>query len=586
MISDARHIACHASLQADICIIGAGAAGITLALQLVKSGLHIIMLESGNTTFEPDVQALCEGEVADPTLHSPPDKYRRRQLGGSTTIWGGRCVPFDPIDFERRAWIPHSGWPIPYDDIAAHYPAANALCEAGDFVYDAEDAVSGGMRPMVRGFTPHSFTTDRIERFSCPTNFAARWHQRLNGAGNLHILLNATCTHLHRSADGTHIEHAVVQTLAGNHFDVAARQFVVATGALEAARLLLASRDGHGAAIGNDHDLVGRFYMCHIAGTVGSMRIDLSARDVWHGYERADDGTYCRRRISLTDLAQRRERVSNIVFRLHHPRIPDPSHHTGALSGIYLARHLIGYEYGKRLAGDTPAGVVNWLRHVANLGRDAPNTARFLSHWISRRMLAVRKLPSVVVRSSSNCFSLDFHAEQAPTPDSRLVLCDTTDRLGMPQIRIDWRYSEIDVKTVETGFRLLQNAFAESGIGTLTLARDEADIEAVIRRDGAYGGHHIGTTRMAANPRQGVVDSDCRVFGVSNLYIAGSAVFPTSGQANPTLTIVALAIRLAGHLEEAASHAVELVWRADDRPRALRHARVVSLEDADVQGTA
>src|ERR1700749_3384425 len=110
MISDARHIACHASLQADICIIGAGAAGITLALQLVKSGLHIIMLESGNTTFEPDVQALCEGEVADPTLHSPPDKYRRRQLGGSTTIWGGRCVPFDPIDFERRAWIPHSGW--------------------------------------------------------------------------------------------------------------------------------------------------------------------------------------------------------------------------------------------------------------------------------------------------------------------------------------------------------------------------------------------------------------------------------------------------------------------------------------------
>ena len=153
----------------------------------------------------------------------------------------------------------------------------------------------------------------------------------------------------------------------------------------------------------------------------------------------------------------------------------------------------------------------------------------------------------------------------------------------MPQIRIDWRYSEIDVKTVETGFRLLQNAFAESGIGTLTLARDEADIEAVIRRDGAYGGHHIGTTRMAANPRQGVVDSDCRVFGVSNLYIAGSAVFPTSGQANPTLTIVALAIRLAGHLENAAR---QLVWRADDRPPALRHARVVSLEDADVQGTA
>jgi choline dehydrogenase-like flavoprotein len=586
MISDARRVVCGASLEADICIIGAGPAGITMALQLIRSGLRIVMLESGDTTFDPDVQALCAGEVVDPALHSPPDKYRRRQFGGSTTIWGGRCVPFDPIDLEPRTWMSHSGWPISYDDLAKFYPAANALCEAGDFIYDAEKAVPGGMRPLALGFAPHDFTTDRIERFSCPTDFAARWRHRLAGAANLHVLLNAICTRLHRSANGKHVEHAVVQTLQGSDFCVAARQFVVATGALEAARLLLASRDAETAAIGNDHDLVGRFYMCHIAGTVGSMRIDPSDRDVWHDYERADDGTYCRRRIALSEQAQRRERLGNIVFRLHHPRIPDPSHHAGALSGIYLARRLIQYEYGKRLASDGPVRVGDWFRHLANVGRDAPGLTRFLSQWFSRHALAVRKFPSVVIRPPSNCFSLDFHAEQAPNPDSRVMLSDTLDRLGVPRIRIDWRYSEVDIKTVETAFRLLQNEFARSGLGTLTLAADETDIEAVIRRDGAYGGHHIGTARMGETPRKGVVDADCRVFGVSNLYVAGSAVFPTSSQANPTLTIVALAIRLARCLENAAGQAVELVRRGADRPRVVGHARLASLEVTEVRGTA
>jgi choline dehydrogenase-like flavoprotein len=583
MIGDARRVVCGGSLQADLCIIGAGAAGITIALQLLRSDLRIVMLESGNTEFDPDVQALCEGEVVDPALHSPADKYRRRLFGGSTTIWGGRCVPFDPIDLEPRAWMPNSGWPISYDDLAEYYPTANALCEAGSFIYDAGSAIPGGMRPVVRGFAPRDFTTDRIERFSCPTDFAARWRHRLVDAPNLHILLNATCTNLRRSADGKHIEHAMVQTLEGNHFHVTARQFVVATGALEAARLLLASRDAHTPAIGNDHDLVGRFYMCHIAGTIGRMRIETSAGDVWHDYERADDGTYCRRRIALTARTQRREGIGNIVFRLHHPRIPDPSHRTGSLSAIYLARHLIQYEYGKRLTGTSSVGIRDWLRHVANVAGDAPNTARFLSHWIGRRILAVRKLPSVVARPRSNCFSLDFHAEQAPNPDSRIVLCDNTDRLGMPRIRIDWRYSEIDVQTVATAFRLLQNEFAGSGLGTLTLAADEPDVEAVIRRDGAYGGHHIGTARMGVSPREGVVDANCRVFGVSNLYVAGSAVFPTSGQANPTLTIVALAIRLARCLERAAGQAVEMVPPAVDRPRVLRHALLASLEVTDVQ---
>jgi choline dehydrogenase-like flavoprotein len=164
----------------------------------------------------------------------------------------------------------------------------------------------------------------------------------------------------------------------------------------------------------------------------------------------------------------------------------------------------------------------------------------------------------VIVRPRANLFSLDFHAEQVPNPDSRVRLSDRTDRFGMPKLLIDWRYTELDVRTVATGLRLLRQDVSRSAVGELALEPDEADIEQVIRRDGAYGGHHIGTLRMGRDQATGVVDTNCRVFGVGNLYVAGSAVFPTSGQANPTLTIVAMATRLAKHLQAVADRTAEV----------------------------
>jgi choline dehydrogenase-like flavoprotein len=315
---------------------------------------------------------------------------------------------------------------------------------------------------------------------------------------------------------------------------------------------LLASRDVHAAGIGNARDLVGRYYMCHIAGTIGALRLDLPRADVWHGYDVAQDGTYCRRRIALRPERQRAHAIGNVVFRLHHPRIPDPRHRTGALSAIYLAKHLISYEYGKRLGSEEPSSAGDWLRHAANVVTDPLGAGRFLWHWGRYRILAQRKFPSVIIRPRANRFSLDFHAEQVPNPASRIVLGNERDALGLPRPRIDWNYTDTDVRTVAVAFDELRSAFARSGLGILEAEAGEADIETVVRRDGAYGGHHIGTARMGASPATGVVDANCRVFGVNNLYIAGSAVFPTSSQANPTLTIVALAVRLARHLRRRA----------------------------------
>jgi choline dehydrogenase-like flavoprotein len=553
MIEDANRIPAGSTLHADLCIVGAGAAGIALALALQDSGLDVILLESGGDRPDAAAQALYEGSVADAHLHPPPDHYRVRRLGGSTTLWGGRCMPMDAIDFERRGYIAHSGWPIGLDDLLPYYPRANQLCEAGDFAYTVETAFARPVRPMIGGFDSEAFSTDTLERFSCPTDFGARYRRRLE-RGSTRVLLNAnlTCLSARSTAQpgapdrGQPIDSAQVRTLAGNRFTVQARGYVLAAGGLEVARLLLASPGASGRGLGNARDVVGRYYMSHIAGTLGTA--DLSrAGSVWHGYEISDEGIYCRRRLALRPQAQRALLAGNFIARLHHPRIPDPGHGSGILSALYLARPIVPYEYAKRLYGDTP-GRGAALAHLRNVVLDAPGTAAFLWHWLRRRTLAERKFPSIIMRPKNLRFSLDFHAEQEPNPSSRVKLGQAVDALGMPRIEIDWRYTERDVRTVQSALAALAKAFEQTGVGRFDYAPDQ--VEAEMTRYGAYGGHHMGTARMGTDPADSVVDAQCRLHEADNVYIASAAVFPTSSQANPTLTVVALALRLADHLRK------------------------------------
>ncbi|WP_279599181.1 GMC family oxidoreductase [Methylobacterium sp. J-076] len=532
-------------LVADLCIVGAGAAGITLALQFAGTGLRVLLLEGGEAEKLPAAQSLYAGTVDTPDLHSPPDRYRERRFGGTTTVWSGRCLPYDPIDFDRRPWIADSGWPISYEDVARHYPAAMELCEAGEFVFSGAAVKPGGMRPLIRSFTSRHFDTDPVERFSCPTNFGARYRHRLEASRNVDVILGANVTELLTEGDGARVKSLVVRGLDGRRFTVAAQQVVLATGGLEIPRLLLASRDRHAAGLGNQSGLVGRFYMCHIAGTIGDLRLDVDAGDVNAGYEQADDGTYCRRRLALTPEAQAEHGLANALMRLHFPAIPDPSHGSGPLSALYLAKPFVGHEHGKRLQNRGGEGM--WLRHALNVARDPLATSAFLWRWLRYRTLAARKFPSVIVPTRDNRFSLDFHGEQVPNRDSRVTLGGETDAFGMPRLAIAWRHSPTDIRTAEVALDLFAGDLRRWGRGRLTYDRDA--VAHHMLRDGAYGGHHIGTTRMSANPTGGVVDPQGRVHGVANLHIAGASVFPTSSQANPTLTVVAMALGLAETLK-------------------------------------
>jgi choline dehydrogenase-like flavoprotein len=544
MINNISTIPSDTLLEADICIIGSGAAGIAVALSLTGRGLNILVLESGAEGFSKKTQNLYAGELADEKLHSPPDKYRHRRFGGSTAIWGGRCMPFDPIDFEARDYIPQSGWPITYADLAPYFPVANRLLEAGEYIYDANSLFN---KPMFQGFTSDVLITNNMERFSCPTNVASRYRQRLALADDIQVILGANCTGIRLNNAADRVNHLDVASLDGKKIKVKAKQVVLATGGIEVARLLLASNDVCKPGIGNQQDLVGRYYQCHIAGNLGKLTIFGPTSNVRHGYEVSSEGIYCRRRLSLTVETQKKIKAGNMVARLHFPKIVDPSHKIGVLSGLFLAKNFISYEYGKRLK-DGQASVSTYLKHFSNIILDPIDTFRFLYHWLTKRTLAKRKFPSVILNNKSNQFTLEIHSEQYPNPDSRITLIEEHDVLGMPRVKIDWRYLPADIESVRRSLDVFVEEFTKSGIGTFEF--DASELEEDLTRFGAYGGHHIGTARMGSNPETSVVDANCKVHHVDNLYIASSAVFPTSGQANPTLTIAALSLRLADHLAQ------------------------------------
>lgn len=547
MISNLNNLPAGSTIEADVCIVGAGAAGVSLALSLSGRGLKILLLESGFEFADDKTQDLYAGEVADEKLHSPPDKYRQRRFGGSTTIWGGRCMPFDPIDFEPREYIPQSGWPISYQDLAPYYQQANKMLEAGVYEYDADKVFDEEQQAAIKGFKSDILKTNNLERFSCPTNVGDRYKQRLVLAKDVEVLLGANCTGIRLNQAGNHVNQLDIASLKGIKASVVAKKVILATGGIETTRLLLASNDICKNGIGNEHDLVGRYYQCHIAGNLGKLTVLGATSNVRHGYEVSPEGIYCRRRFALTADTQKKIGAGNMVARLHFPKIVDPSHKIGVLSGLFLAKNFISYEYGKRLK-DGQSSLSIYLKHFANIILDPIDTIKFLHHWITKRTLAKRKFPSVILSNKSNQFTFEIHSEQYPNPNSRITLISDTDIFGMPKVKVDWQYLPEDIESVRRSLKVFVQEINQSGLATFEFNDDQ--LEEDLTRFGAYGGHHIGTTRMGTSTENSVVDANCKLHNIDNLYIASASVFPTSSQANPTLTIVAMSLRLAEHIAD------------------------------------
>ncbi len=551
MFIDGRQIASGSALETEVCIIGGGPAGIAIARELAGTPISVILVETGGWRSSKSTQSLNEAELVS-SRHPPPEMYRERRFGGSSAIWGGRCVPLTRSDFEPRSHVADSGWPISYDELLPYYSRALTYCEAGEFAFDPGCLREAG--PIIEGLASPEIAVG-LERFSPPTDFGRRFKSDLLRSPTHKILLESTCVRLSSSESGRIAEAIECATIAGNRFRICAKYIVVAAGGLESARLLAASNDRFPAGFANSSGALGRYYMSHLEGTLGHLKVGPGRNVIWD-FARTSDGVYAKHHIRLSDELQQRRQLRNMIFRLHHANPMDPRHGDPVLSLMYVAKRFVLPEYRRKITtvelevlDRLPKGRALFTRHLANIASHPWPLLRFMSSWVYKRHARYRRIPYVALYSKHGVYPLDYNAEQTPLYDSRISLTHDKDRFGVPKLRIDWRVCPEDLASIAASYRQMRVSLASTRVAAVTY--DDDALDESVKQVVAVGGHHIGTARMSSDPKRGVVDPQCRTHDVENLYMAGSAVFPTSGSANPTLTIVALAIRIADQLKTA-----------------------------------
>lgn len=540
----------------DVLVIGAGPAGIALCLKTAAAGLSTVLVESGGYAREEFPQTLADTPHYDPVRHAPMTDATRRQVGGASVIWGGRIVPYDPVDFDPRPHVAGSDWPVTYDSVREYFAEASRLCFSGDPLFSSYDVPGLDGETLVPGLPDGDVLTTSLERWSLPTNFGREHRKNFLSSPRLRLITGLTAIEVVTTEDGRSVRCIRARHEDGREVTLHARWYVLACGGLETTRLLMASDRHHTNGIGNHSDKLGRFYMGHISGKIANVQFTTDPRQTRYGYSRDREGVYLRHRFSISREAQHRERMTNVVGWLANPPIADPTHGSGVLSFAYLA--LSSPLFGRYFVADAirkanigTEGRTNTWRHVLNMVRDAPATAAFVPTFAVRRFMLHRRVPGFFVRSRSNCYPLHYHGEQVPNPDSRVTLANDADALGLRKLVIDLRFSEQDVDGVLRAHDLWDKHLRSHCCGHLEYT--VVDRYAAVWNQASDGFHQAGTTRMSKDADDGVVDPNLRVHGISNLYVASGSVLPTSSQANTTFMIVVFALRLAAHLQAVAT---------------------------------
>lgn len=504
MFIDALEIVDGEVIEADVCIAGAGAAGITLARDLGASGLHVCLVESGGMSPEADSQAMYRGTSIG-LRYGDLTNCRLRYFGGTTNHWAGWCRPLDPEDFERWSWLSPSGWPIGYDTLRPYYLRAQRTCEVGPLDYDAEALGQRGGRPLL------PLDSDRVRsvvyHISPPTRFAETYGDELARSDRIRVVLHANLVGIRLHEDGERVRAFRSSTLDGRELTVRASRYVLALGGIENARILLASDDRRPDGLGNAQGLVGRYFMEHPHLQAAYL---LMQRGV-------DTSFYQGHRVEAFDELTPEGSTVRVLGALALP------------ASVRAGAQLLSMAFTLQ-----PVDLDDVEADRAT-GEIRPPDLQAL----------VAASPNEV-----SLFGVYCRAEPSPNRESRVRLGDERDGLGMRRTELDWRLGARDFDNILQSLRRLGAEVGRAGLGRLWISMTEDD---ALRPGPVNGGcHHMGTTRMSDDAQTGVVDAQCRVHDCANLYLAGSSVFPTSGFANPTLTIVALAHRLADHLKETA----------------------------------
>jgi choline dehydrogenase-like flavoprotein len=491
---EARTVADGEVVEADVCVAGGGVAGLVTALELEEAGVRVALVERGESPEDGEVEG----------SYPPLASTRTGGVGGTAALWtaelapgqlGARYAPLAPIDFEAREGIPWSGWPFGRAHLEPFYARAWELCRAGP-LDEAPASRNGDVADVAFGHGPRSV-------------FTAEHPERVARSESIRAFVGGTALDVERSGDA--VSALRVATAPGRSFAVRARAFVLALGGVENARFLLL------AGLGNAHDLVGRCFMDH---PTVRCRLDpapdalsrLGAYDI-----RRANGHVGVTAFGLAETTLRRERLPN-----------------GGFFVVPVA--------GPRRLGDLAAAA---HRRVARAVPALAATTRLTARSALLNTLGVGEVSGWSrLRRPPSAFDVYHVLELPPEPERRVELGSRRDELGRPVARLRWFVSDGELEAHERAEQLVADALGHAGLGRLTTAREVGD------ELHPTAHHHLGTTRMADDPRRGVVDADGRVHGVPNLYVTGGSVFPTAGYVNPTLTIAALASRLAAHMRE------------------------------------
>jgi choline dehydrogenase-like flavoprotein len=549
------------ALSTDLAVVGAGPVGITIALEVANEGFDVVLVESGCEKLDSNTQQLAEAAEWNTALHAPMSMSVRRQLGGTSTIWGGRCVPYDRVDFERRCHISNATWPVTYDEVLPYYQRACRWLQCGRAAFDTTQ-MTHLPSSVVPGLREGAGSSATFERWSLSTDFAREYGDALKRSRRVRVVTGLTCTEVISGLGGMRAENLDCRTMDGKRVSIQARGYVLACGGLETTRLLLASRGRHGGALGDHSGHLGSWYMGHVAGVIANVRFCTPPRSTVFGFERDIDGTYVRRRFSIAREAQYTHELPNTIAHLANPDLADHRHRNGILSFAYLtlrspfgelvspAAHRFSAAGGGVLGRTVDSAARTSVRaHLMNVARDCPSVARFAVGFGTRRFLAGRrKVPGLFsAYSGENCYPLQYAGEQIPNRQSRVSLASERDSVGMPRLNIDLRFSQADVDGILRCHEVWDDYLRKNGSGRLEYVSPDPNSVVWSRMGG--GTHQLGTTRMASKAEDGVVNEHLAVHGMANLFVVSSSVLLTSSQANPTFMIIVLALRLADRLK-------------------------------------
>jgi choline dehydrogenase-like flavoprotein len=506
---DARQLENHSVIEGDICIIGAGAAGISMALDLENTAHKVILLEGGGMEYDDRVQELYNGKLTGHPYY-PMKASRLHYFGGSTGHWGGMSSTFDEIDFKKRDWVENSGWPITLSDISPFYPKAHDILDLGPFEWGTEYWLKKNEAYKLLPLD-EKVIWSKMWHFSPPTRFGNKYRDAVVNAKNIHLYTYANVVDITATEGVASVTQVTVKNYAGKEHTVKAKKFILACCSIQNARVLLACNKQAPAGLGNDNDLVGRYFMEHVE--IQSGELWLNNTDPLLFYK-MDGATKIRAELAISPQKQEELKVLN-----------------GSISLMPLAMSKNAIPSIKIWSQDDPRKALDTFHKYSALDRRS----------------YIQKLFSKGFYQSYGLFT---RAEQLPNPDSRVVLSEEKDELGVPRANLHWALSPIDKKTVYTITRLLGQQIGAARLGRVKMHDYLLNDDPQLPDYTSGGWHHLGTTRMHEDPKKGVVDANCKVHGIDNLYVAGASCYTTGGAVNPTLTCVAISLRLSGHLKK------------------------------------